>query len=132
MQGVIRLSPSSISTILHERTPGVVDIGAFEFGSSVATDVENAPPPSAFTLTGNYPNPFIDRTEIVYHVKESTHVYLELYNAAGQRLAVLVDKELPPGEYSTPIDGSQLSSGVYFYRLSAGSSSHVKSLVRTR
>ena len=114
----------------HARTPGQVDVGAFEYGSSVSTDVQNTPTPSAFTLTGNYPNPFIDRTEIVYHLKESTHVYLELYNAAGQLMAVLVDQELPPGEYSTPVDGSLLPSGVYFYRLRAGSVSQVKSLIR--
>jgi len=116
----------------HSRTPGQVDLGAFERGSSVATDVENTPSPSAFTLTGNYPNPFINRTEILYHLKESTHVYLELYNAAGQRMAVLVDQELPPGEYSTPVDGSTLPSGVYFYRLRAGNTSQVKTIVRTR
>lgn len=115
----------------YSRPSGQVDLGAFEYGSSTPTEVENTPPPDAFTLTGNYPNPFINRTEILYHVKESTHVYLALYNAAGQLVAALVDQELPPGTYSTPIDGAQLPAGVYFYRLRAGGHSQVKSLVRT-
>ena len=116
----------------HTRQPGTVDIGAFERDSSVSTDIDNTPSPEVFTLTGNYPNPFIERTEILYHLKESTHVYLVLYNAAGQQLGTLVDATLPPGDYNIPVDGSSLPAGVYFYRLTAGSTSQVQSFIRTR
>ena len=74
-----------------------------------------------FALEGNYPNPFTDRTTIVYDLPESSRVSLEVYNLLGHRVSVLVDGPQSAGRHEVDFDaGSELTSGVYVYRLRAG------------
>ncbi len=73
--------------------------------------------PKSFELSQNYPNPFNPTTSIKYKVVSSTYVRLTVYDMLGREVAVLVDEEKPAGGYTITFDGSNLSSGVYFYRL---------------
>jgi hypothetical protein len=76
--------------------------------------------PNRYTLEQNYPNPFNPSTTIRYGIPETVNVRLEVYNAIGQRIAVLVDEEKHAGFHQVLFDASNLASGVYFLRLHAG------------
>lgn len=73
--------------------------------------------PKAFTLHQNYPNPFNPTTNISVDVRERSFVTLDVYNALGQHIAILFSGQLPAGSVTIPFDGSTLSTGMYFYRL---------------
>jgi hypothetical protein len=76
--------------------------------------------PQNFVLQQNYPNPFNPTAVIKYSVPKSVHVNLSVYDLLGKKVMDLVDEYKSAGDYNTRIDGSNLSAGVYFYRISAG------------
>ncbi len=92
------------------------------------TGVEPNPVPTEFVLEQNYPNPFNPVTKIKFTIpaspksspKERTFVQLIVYDLLGREAAVLVNEEKQPGVYEEVFDGSNLPSGVYLYRLTAG------------
>ena len=75
--------------------------------------------PGQYYLGQNYPNPFNPNTSIIFKVRDSKFIQLKVYDILGKELLTLVDKKLAPGTYEISFDGSKLSSGTYFYRLSA-------------
>jgi maltose 6'-phosphate phosphatase len=74
-----------------------------------------------FQLTQNYPNPFNPVTTIGYVLQEKCNAKLTMLNAIGEEIVVLVNEEQDKGYHKVEFDGSKLSSGVYFYRIQAGS-----------
>jgi len=76
--------------------------------------------PSHYVVSQNYPNPFNASTTISYQVPVDGHVKLEVYNTLGQRVATLVDSKQQAGYKSVIWDASDVSSGLYFYKLTAG------------
>ncbi len=84
--------------------------------------------PAVFELSQNYPNPFNPTTTIQYSVAKESKVFLTLYNALGQKVKTLVQENQPAGFYSVQLNASDLSSGMYFYVLEAGSFKSVKKL----
>ncbi|CUU04987.1 Por secretion system C-terminal sorting domain-containing protein, partial [Candidatus Thermokryptus mobilis] len=85
--------------------------------------------PSSFKLYQNYPNPFNPNTTIEFEIPERASVKLVVYDILGREVEKLVDKELEPGRYKVNFEGSELSSGVYFYRLEAGKFADVKKML---
>ena len=85
--------------------------------------------PKRFTLEQNYPNPFNPGTIIRYALPSRAHVTLSVYNTLGQQVAVLVNGEVDPGNHDVWFDGSNIASGVYFYRIQAGSFIQTKKLM---
>jgi len=76
--------------------------------------------PTEFALERNYPNPFNAMTVIEYQLPVTSDVKLEVYNLLGQRVASLVDEKQQAGYRSVVWDASEVSSGLYFYKLTAG------------
>jgi hypothetical protein len=85
--------------------------------------------PDKFELSQNYPNPFNPITNIKYQIIENGFVNLKIYDIVGREIATLVNKNQTAGTYETKFDASNISSGVYFYKLTSGSFSDVKKLV---
>lgn len=75
--------------------------------------------PNAFELQQNFPNPFNPSTTIRFELNSAQQVSLTIYNAIGQQVATLVDRRLQAGSHQVQFDARNLSSGMYFYRLSS-------------
>ena len=82
-----------------------------------------------FRLNQNYPNPFNPSTTITYVIPEQSDVRLDVININGQRVATLVDESQHAGEHRVSFDASGLASGVYLYRLQAGSFTKTERMV---
>lgn len=85
--------------------------------------------PQRTVLFDNYPNPFNPETNIVFDLAEQSHVTLIVYDRIGRETSVLVNQSLLPGTHAITLNGSALSSGIYFYRLKAGSFQQSKRMV---
>ncbi len=85
--------------------------------------------PSEFSLSQNYPNPFNPATKIKFDLPFAASVVFKLYDNIGKELLTLLNNELIAGSYTFELNGSNLSSGVYFYKITAGNFIDTKKLV---
>ncbi len=100
---------------------GLTDTLWFYIRVSNATSVRELPGlPTEYRLDQNYPNPFNPTTVIRYEIPYSATVRLTVYNLLGQEIAVLVSERQTPGIYEADFQASNLPSGTYLYRLTAG------------
>lgn len=90
------------------------------------TDLDD---PYSISLSQNYPNPFNPSTSISFELPEAGLIQLKVYNLLGQEVANLVDGKMNSGTHTVNFDASQLSSGVYIYRLVAGNQSITKKMM---
>ncbi|MEO8210556.1 MAG: T9SS type A sorting domain-containing protein [bacterium] len=84
--------------------------------------------PAEYNLSQNYPNPFNPTTNIKFDIPNTSNVKLAVYDLTGKEVAAIVNQELQPGRYEYKFDGSNLASGMYFYKITAGSFSVVKKM----
>lgn len=124
---------NSISTLGSDEAPY-----GYSPGDSVAVAIEpkapgrQAPRPEAFALEGSYPNPARHGATIRYALPEAHAVELTLYDIQGQKVATLARGTKPAGFHDVQLDVQDLPSGVYLYRLTAGSFTDTKQLVVVR
>ncbi len=85
--------------------------------------------PASYSLAQNFPNPFNPTTTIRYSLAHRSQVTLAVFNALGERVATLVNEMQESGTHDARFDASGLASGVYFYRLLAGSYVETRQLV---
>lgn len=97
------------------------------------TAVEDENTPAGFALQQNYPNPFNPETAIQFSVEQAGQARLVVYDALGQEVATLFDGIAESGRfYRVRFGGAGLASGVYFYRLTAGTQAAMKRMVLTK
>ena len=77
--------------------------------------------PATFSLSQNYPNPFNPSTKIDFSIPVGAQVQLKVYNVLGQEVATLVNETMKSGSHTVTFDASKLASGVYLYKITAGS-----------
>ena len=107
-----------------------IDIdGTFEYSSPVEIVIEN---PKTFELAQNYPNPFNPSTSIQYQVSRNSNITLKVYDIVGNQIATLVDEFKSAGKYEVEFGAANLASGIYFYKLQAGSFVETKKMVLIR
>jgi hypothetical protein len=90
---------------------------------------ENPTKPANFTLGQNYPNPFNSNTAISFELKTASHVKLDIFNITGEKVATLINRELPAGSHRTTWNAGMVASGTYYYRLTAGKEVQTKQMV---
>ncbi len=95
----------------------------------VSTDVPEETLPAKYELSQNYPNPFNPTTQINYSLEKAGMVSLKIYDILGRVVADLVNKHQESGSYTVDFNASNLSTGVYFYKLESGSFSSVKKMM---
>ncbi|HHE47139.1 MAG TPA: T9SS type A sorting domain-containing protein, partial [Bacteroidetes bacterium] len=99
-------------------------------GPEVAVGEDNsAPVPQTFVLDQNYPNPFNPSTTISFVVPRVEQVRLTVFNVNGRQVATLFDGAMTPGAKSITFNAGDLASGIYFYRLDAGSFTATRKMV---
>jgi hypothetical protein len=100
--------------------------GSFEYSIVVEVIIQG---PTEFSLSQNYPNPFNPATSLQYSVSSRQIVSLKVYDLLGNEIATIVNEEKPAGEYEVEFNGIELSSGIYFYQLKAGSFIETKKMI---
>ncbi len=113
---------------------GFAGIQAMATRSDSTTSVREiaATIPNKFSLEQNYPNPFNPETEIRFQISEISHVTLKVFDVLGREVATLVNEKLNPGVYEAPFGAASLASGMYLYRLEAGSFVETKKMLLLR
>jgi aminopeptidase N len=85
-----------------------------------------------YNLEQNYPNPFNPNTNIKYEIAGYVDVKIVVYDALGRQMLILVDEKQKPGKYSIIFDSKNFASGVYFYKINAGSYSSTRKMILLR
>ena len=104
--------------------------GTVHFTAPVSVNVEALP--AGFSLNQNFPNPFNPATSIQFELVKPSFVSLKVYNTLGQAVTTLVNEETEAGVHTVRFDGSGMASGVYVYRLEAGSFVQTRKLTLLR
>ncbi|MFQ3599254.1 MAG: YCF48-related protein [Chloroherpetonaceae bacterium] len=107
-------------------SPALVPISIQGFSS---TNNDNPNKPIQFALEQNYPNPFNPSTVIRYQLSTASDVTLKIYDVLGREITTLVNQRQAAGQYSVVFNAQSLSSGTYFYRLTAGEFTSIKKML---
>jgi hypothetical protein len=100
--------------------------GSFEYSNEVEVEVNV---PVVFSLEQNYPNPFNPNTLIKYSIPQDQQVRLNVYNLLGEKVMTLVNRLQKAGEHEVNFNASNFASGVYFYKLEAGTQTSIKKMI---
>ncbi len=100
--------------------------GTFKYSKVVEINLSG---PNKFELGQNYPNPFNPTTTINFALPKTERVRIIVYNLIGQEVYQVTNRDYDAGNHSIQFNGSNLSSGVYFYRIQAGTFSQVKKMI---
>ena len=117
---------------LHPSVTGSDTLAAAIYFGSIVTDivtVRKGDVPKGFSMSQNYPNPFNPNTTISYQLRTNSLVVLRVFDVLGRAVQTLVNERQGAGEHSVRFDAPNLPSGVYFYRLEAGTYHDTKKLL---
>jgi hypothetical protein len=118
---------ASGSSTVHAGSTFKIDDLTFSGTTSVESSIGQTP--QSYALHQNYPNPFNPTTVINFDLPVSGTISLKVFDLLGREVATLVDGRMEAGFHQVTFDASRLTSGVYFYRIQAGSFSETKRLV---
>jgi len=100
------------------------------FGNSqTISELVKSLTPNTFRLSQNHPNPFNPTTTLRYQIPEASSVNLKIFDVLGNEVATLVNETKPAGEYQIVFDGTNVPSGIYFYKLTAGKYSETRKMI---
>ncbi len=118
------------SSPLYTMGTNNTSLGAmFIFGLTLGVEpIRGGELPNGFSLSQNYPNPFNPSTTIEFAIPKNDFVTLKVYDLLGREVNTLVSENLDAGSYKVRFDGALHASGVYLYKLKAGSLSMIKKL----
>jgi plastocyanin len=85
--------------------------------------------PNKFQLSQNYPNPFNPSTKIRFSIPEESQVSIKIFNALGQDVSTILNNIVKSGTHSVDFDASELTSGIYFYKITAGKLTDTKKML---
>jgi len=111
---------------IHYRLKQIDYDGTYSYSKSIEINSVNA---NNFQLYQNYPNPFNPTTTIKYAVTKQEFISLKVYDELGNEVATLVNEVRPTGNYEVEWNASAFASGIYYYRLKAGSYIEIKKMV---
>ena len=120
-------NPNGASRFVY-RLKQIDSDGKFEFSDEVEVELV----PSEFALYQNYPNPFNPSTVIYYAIPTASNVRIEVFNVTGEKVATLVDGFRNVGNYDVVLNANGLSSGMYLYRITAGTFVQTKKMILLR
>jgi hypothetical protein len=127
------LQNEPVKILIDLGNDGTIDDSIFV--KNQATNVEDEGSlitPDEYNLAQNYPNPFNPTTTITFTLPKQDLVVLKVYNILGQEVATLINEVRNAGRYSKIFDASQLPSGVYIYKLTAGSFTESRKMILLR
>jgi hypothetical protein len=119
--------PGENPNVVEARTPWL-----YRWRLDLATNVTEGQivaRPASVELEPNAPNPFNLTTSLAFELTEADRVRLEVFNALGQRVATLADRRFPAGRHEVQWNARGVASGVYFYRLRAGTHTQTRSMM---
>jgi uncharacterized delta-60 repeat protein len=111
------------------RSGTTFDYTTIKYSQTIGIQNTGSEIPADYTLSQNYPNPFNPVTNIEFSLPKGSNAKLIIYDITGKQVAELVNQNLQAGTYKVDFDASHLSSGTYFYRLTAGDYSMVKKMI---
>jgi len=124
-------STSDGGTVHYSSAKAIINEIKIEFVTTQEVVIFNTQP-LAFSLYQNYPNPFNPSTNISFTLPVKSFVSLKIFDLSGREIATIVSEELSAGNYTRQWDAANMPSGVYFYRLKAGSFTETKKLILVR
>jgi len=127
----ISLSSSATGDDITLGSSFLLDDIAFDMASSTV-DQEAAGTPYVFALGQNYPNPFNPATTITFSLPSAGNTVLTVYNNLGQMVKTLINENLAAGVHQVSFDAATLPSGIYYYKLEAGTNSSIKRMMLVR
>jgi hypothetical protein len=107
----------------------IVEVFTDTIPGSTGVEIIDEKVPSDFMLSQNYPNPFNPSTKIKFQISQSGFISLKVFDVLGNEVATLVNEELQGASYEFNFDSKGLTSGIYFYRLQAGSFIETKKMI---
>jgi hypothetical protein len=134
--GTLGVDEGASATVYHRAT--ATDGSGLNTGTGasvtlergVVTSNETGPEVAkTYELEQNYPNPFNPTTNITYSLPEQSEVMLKVYDMVGREVATLINREQAAGSYTINFDASELSSGMYLYRLNTGSTTITRKMM---
>ena len=126
--------PHDFWTYFGDHSDGISDrvaIVVLPFFSDILTDVESISNeiPVQYSLSQNYPNPFNPSTIIRFSVPEESNISIVVLNTLGEEITTLLNENLTSGSYEVDFDAAGLPSGIYFYKIQAGSFVETKKMI---
>jgi hypothetical protein len=112
---------------------GLASVSGLQWTSATPTAVHQVnEAPSVFSLAQNYPNPFNPSTMIRFALPDRQAVTLRVYNLLGEEVATIVNETLGAGEHVVEFNATGLATGMYLYKLQAGSMTQTKRMLLVR
>jgi hypothetical protein len=108
---------------------GGVNIGTIKYSQTTSITKIESRLPDKFSLQQNFPNPFNIVTRINFSIPKSSFIKLNIYDALGREIMVIIKEFLTAGDYYVSADLSEMTSGVFFYRITSEDFSDTKKMI---